>query len=172
MIILRKKAAPASPSLIPGTIFQFVGLTINAGSVANVTNGSGLTPAIPALTGVHENYSNTNGVRSANIITSPVSLLFTFPAVYWVTGMSFWQVTGFNSDNGLRSVLIQSSLDNSSWISVPNGSLQFPFGGDTPSNPIVISWPPVQARFIRFLVNSVWGGTRIALSEVQFAGYL
>jgi hypothetical protein len=37
---------------------------------------------------------------------------------------------------------------------------------------IVISWTPVQARFIKFLVNSVWGGTRIALLEVQFAGYL
>ena len=172
-MLIINAAPPPSSDLIPGTIFQFVGLTVNAGSVANVTNGSGLTSATPALTGVHETYSNTNGVRSANIITSPVSLLFTFPAVFWVTGISFWQVTGStNNNNGIRSVLIQSSLDNSSWISIPNGTLEFPFGGSTPSNPIVISWTPVQARFIKFLVNSVWGSTRIALLEVQFAGYL
>ncbi|WP_287710452.1 hypothetical protein, partial [Microcystis sp. M145S2] len=63
---MRKKAASVSPSLIPGTIFQFVGLSINAGSAANVTNGSGLTPATPALTGVHANYTTSNGVQSAN----------------------------------------------------------------------------------------------------------
>lgn len=172
-MLIINAALPSSSDLIPNVNFSFVGISVNAGSVANVTNGSGLTPATPALTGIHANYTTSNSVQSAIIGVYPVSLLFTFPAVYQVTAMSFWQITGTARGNGIRSVSIQSSLDNSSWISVPNGSLEFPSGSSSiPSNPIVISWAPFQARFIRFVVSSNWGGTRITLSEVQFAGYL
>ena len=176
MIILRKKAAPIpSSSLIPNVIFEFVGITINQGLAANVTNGSGLTPPTPSLTGVHALYSASNGVRSAlhnNIF--PRTLLFTLPGVYWVSGMSFWQVTGTtDSNNGIQSVILQYSLDNSSWLTIPDSPSSLPLGNTTAASfPLPYSWAPVQARFIRFLVNSVWSGGRIALSEVQFAGYL
>ena len=175
MIILRKKAAPIpSSSLIPNVIFEFVGITINQGLAANVTNGSGLTPPTPSLTGVHALYSASNGVRSAlhnNIF--PRTLLFTLPNVYWVSGMAFWQATGTESSSGLNSVTLQYSLDNFSWITIPNSPSGLPLGSTTvASSSLSYSWAPVQARFIRFLVNSVWGGGRIALLEVQFSGYL
>lgn len=175
MIILRKKAAPIpSSSLIPNVIFEFVGITINQGLAANVTNGSGLTPPTPSLTGVHTLYSASNGVRSAlhsNIF--PRTLLFTLPNVYWVSGMAFWQATGTESGNGIQSVTLQYSLDNFSWITIPNSPSSLPLGSTTvASSSLSYLWAPIQARFIRFLVNSVWSGGRIALLEVQFSGYL
>lgn len=176
MIILRRKAAPIpSSGLIPNAIFSFVGITVNAGSQASVTNGSGLNPATPALTGIHELYTTSNGVQSANHgLIFPRTLLFTLPNLYWVSEMAFWQVTGFGGTptNGINAVTLQYSLDNVSWLTIPGSPSSFPIGGNSPSNPLLYSWTPVQARFIRFLVNSVWGGGRIALSEVQFAGYL
>lgn len=174
MIILRKKATPIpSSSLIPNVIFEFVGITVNAGSQANATNGSGLNPATPALTGIHALYTTSNGVQSANHgSVFPRTLLFTLPSVYWVSGMAFWQVTGAFNSNGINAVTLQYSLDNVSWLTIPDSPSNLPIGGTSPSTPLPYSWNPVQARFIRFLVNSVWNGTRIALSEVQFAGYL
>ena len=175
MIILRKKAAPIpSSSLIPNVIFEFVGITVNAGSVANVTNGSGLTPAIPALTGVHETYTTSNGVQSALLFgIFPRNLLFTLPAVYWVNSMSFWQVTGTPNSFGIRNLTIEYSLDSSSgWTRIPESPTSFAQGSTSPSGPSQFLWNPVQARFIRFVVSSNWGGGRIAISEVQFSGYL
>lgn len=177
MIILRKKAAPPpSSNLIPNVIFSFVELTVNQGLTANVTNGSGLTPAIPALTGVHAGYDTSNGVQSALLFgIFPRNLLFTLPAVYWVNSMSFWQVTGTSSTFGIRNLTIEYSLDSSSgWTRISESPTSFALGtmGASPSGPSRFSWNPVQARFIRFAVSSNWGGGRIALSEVQFAGYL
>ena len=175
MIILRKKAAPVTtPSLIPNVIFSFVEIGINAGLAANVTNGSGLTPATPALTGTHQLYTTSNGVQSTfhNNIW-PRILLFTLPAVYWVNEMSFWQVTGGSSAFGIRNFTLEYSLDNlSGWTQVPGSPTTFAQGSNTPSDPLQVSWNPVRAAYIRFLVTNTWGGNRIALSEVQFAGYL
>lgn len=175
MIILRKKATPIiSSGLIPDVIFNFVGISVNAGSFANVTNGSGLTPATPSLTGVHENYSTFNGVQSAaHNNVWPRILLFTLPRVYWVSGLSFWQVTGTSNLFGIREFTLEYSLDNlSGWTQIPGSPTIFPQGSTTPSGPLRFSWNPVSAAYIRLLVTSVWGGNRIALSEVQFAGYL
>lgn len=173
MIILRKKAAPTpSSNLIPNTIFSFVGITVNAGSPANVTNGLGLTPAIPSLTGVHENYTTSNGVQSAINSIWPRILLFTFPNLYWVNGLSFWQVTGASRTFGIRDFTLEYSLENASWLAIPGSPTSFAQGSTTPSSPLQFSWNPVQAQFIRFVVSSNWGGNRIVLSEVQFAGYL
>jgi hypothetical protein len=172
MLIINAAPIPSS-GLIPNVIFSFVELTINAGSVANVTNGSGLTPAIPALTGVHEIYTTSNGVQSALLFNIfPRNLLFTLPAVYWVNSMSFWQVTGTSNGFGIRDFTIEYSLDSSSgWTRIPESPTSFA-RGSSPSGPSQFSWNPVEARFIRFVVSSTWGGGRIALSEVQFAGYL
>ncbi|BBG58067.1 T9SS C-terminal target domain-containing protein [uncultured phage] len=173
MIILRKKAAPVTtPSLIPNISFQFVNLNVNAGSVANVTNGSGLTPATPALTGTHESYTTSNGVQSTfhNNIW-PRILLFTLPSVYWVSAMSFWQVTGVSNGFGIRDFTLEYSLDNSGWTQIPGSPTTFAQGSSSFS-PLQVSWNPVRAAYIRFLVTNTWGGNRIALSEVQFAGYL
>jgi hypothetical protein len=172
MIILRKKAAPpTTSSLIPNVNFNFVGINVNAGSVANVTNGSGLTPATPALTGVHESYTTSNGVQSTfHNNTWPRILLFTLPSVYWVSAISFWQVTGVSNIFGIRDFTLEYSLDNSGWTQIPGSPTTFAQGSSF--SPLQFSWNPVQARFIRFLVTSTWGGNRIALSEVQFAGYL
>lgn len=177
MIILRKKAAPIpSSGLIPNVIFSFVGITVNAGSSANVTNGSGLTPATPSLTGVHQLYTTSNGVQSAlHNNTWPRILLFTLPTVYWINGLSFWQVTGSFNASGIRDLTIEYSLDNlSGWVQIPGSPTSFAQGSSSiPSNPLQFSWNPVSAAYIRFVVSSVWtGGIRIALSEVQFAGYL
>lgn len=173
-MLIINAAPPPSSDLIPGTIFQFIGTGINAGLAANVTNGSGLTPATPALTGIHALYTTSNGVQSANTVAYPASLLFTFPAVYWVTAMSFWQVTGINSGFGIRNFTIEYSLNGSSgWSQILGSPTSFAEGsGTVPSNPLQFSWNPVQAQFIRFVVSRNWGGVRIALSEVQFAGYL
>ena len=171
MLIINAAPPVTTSGLIPGTIFQFVGLSINAGSAANVTNGSGLTPATPALTGTHESYTTSNGVQSTfhNNIW-PRILLFTLPAVYWVSAMSFWQVTGVSNGFGIRDFTLEYSSDNSGWTQIPGSPTTFAQGSS--SSPLQFSWNPVQARFIRFLVTNTWGGNRIALSEVQFAGYL
>jgi len=172
MIILRRKAPPPS-NLIPNVVFNFIGLTVNAGSLANVTNGSGLTPAIPSLSGVHENYTTANSVRSALVGgTWPRILLFTLPTAYQVNGLSFWQVTGSEQTSGIRNFTLEYSLDNSVWLPIPGSPTTFPRGSITPSNPLQFSWNPVNAAFIRFVVTINWEGTRIALSEVQFMGYL
>lgn len=174
MFIINAAPPTTTSSLIPNVNFNFVGIAVNAGSQANVTNGSGLNPATPALTGIHELYTASNGVQSANNVVYPASLLFTFPAVYWVTAMSFWQITGALSGFGIRNLTIEYSLNSSSgWTQIPGSPTSFAQGSATvPSNPSQFLWNPVQARFIRFVVSSIWGGTRIALSEVQFAGYL
>lgn len=174
MIILRKKAAPLpSSNLIPGVIFSFVGITVNAGSQANVTNGSGLTPATPSLTGVHANYTTSNGVQSAlHNNTWPRILLFTLPTVYWVNGLSFWQVTGTSNPFGIRDFTLEYSLDNlSGWSQIPGSPTTFTQGSTNPSTPLQFSWNPVSAGYLRFVVINTWGGSRIALSEVQFTGY-
>lgn len=174
MIILRKKAAPvSSPALIPGISFSFVGITVNAGSVANVTNGSGLTPATPSLTGVHENYTTSNGVQTALHNNVWPRLLFSLPNLYWVNGLSFWQVTGGLNTFGIRNFTLEYSLDNVAWLAIPGSPSNIAIGSSsTPSGPLQFSWNPIQARFIRFVLSSNWGGNRIALSEVQFRGYL
>lgn len=170
-MLIINAAPPPSSDLIPGTIFQFIGIGINAGSVSNVTNGSGLTPATPALTGAHQSYTTSNGVQSNfHNNTWPRILLFTLPSVYWVSAISFWQVTGVSNGFGIRDFTLEYSLDNSGWTQIPGSPTTFAQGSS--SSPLQFSWNPVQARFIRFLVTSTWGGNRIALSEVQFAGYL
>jgi hypothetical protein len=171
-MLIINAAPPPSSDLIPGTIFQFIGIGINAGLAANVTNGSGLTPATPALTGTHESYTTSNGVQSTfhNNIW-PRILLFTLPSIYWVSAMSFWQVTGTSNAFGIRDFTLEYSLDNSEWTQILGSPTTFERGSSSFS-PLQFSWNPVQARFIRFLVTSTWGGNRIALSEVQFAGYL
>ena len=173
-MLIINAAPPPSSDLIPGTIFQFLGVGINAGSAANVVNGSGLNPATPALTGIHALYTPFNGVQSFNTVTYPTNLLFTFPAVYWVTALSFWQVTGTSNGFGIRNLTIEYSLSSSSgWTQIPESPASFEAGSSTvPSGPLQFSWNPVQAQFIRFVVNGNWGGQRLALSEVQFAGYL
>lgn len=175
MIILRKKASPpTTSSLIPDVNFSFAGIAVNAGLAANVTNGSGLNPATPSLTGVHQTYTTSNGVQSAfHNNTWPRILLFTLPNVYWVNGLSFWQVTGGSSNFGIRNFTLEYSLDNlSGWSQIPSSPTTFTQGSTNPSTPLQFSWNPVQAQFVRFLVTNTWGGNRIALSEVQFAGYL
>jgi hypothetical protein len=176
MIILRKKASPPPlPNLIPNVVFSFSGITVNAGSPANVTNGSGLTPATPSLSGIHENYTISNGVRSALVNNIwPRILLFTLPAVYWVDGLSFWQVTGAEFDSGIRNFTLEYSLDGlSGWLQIPGSPTTFVRGSNNiASGPLQFSWTPVNASYIRFVVTNSWGSQRIALLEVQFRGYL
>jgi hypothetical protein len=175
MIILRKKASPPPLSnLIPNVVFSFSGITVNAGNPANVTNGSGLTPATPSLSGIHEHYTTSNGVQSALVGTTwPRILLFTLPTVYQVDGLSFWQITGSLIGFGIRSFTLEYSLDNLSWLQIPGSPTTFALGSiSTPSSPLQFSWTPVNALYIRFVVTNNWAGGRIALSEVQFRGYL
>ena len=171
MLIIDAASPATTPSLIPNISFQFVNLGANAGSVANVTNGSGLTPAIPALTGTHEFYTNSNGVQSGLVGTTwPRILLFTLPTQYWVSGMSYWQAAG---GFGVQNLEIQYSLDNFSWLPISGSPTTFPIGSTTiPPTALQFSWEAVRANFIRFVVSSNWAGGRIQLLEVQFAGYL
>lgn len=163
------------PALIPNLQFTSPDLVTNAGSLANVTNGSGLTPAVPSLTGSHALYATTNAWRSVNNAAWPRNFVFILPDLYWVTGLSFWIINGVEWAAQIRFFTIEASSDGgNTYTPIAGAPTSFPSGSTSsiPSNPASYTWDPVRANRIRFVVTANFSSARITWLEAQFQGYL
>lgn len=174
LIIDASPPQESQPALIPNVQFTSPDLGTNAGSLDNVTNGSGLTPAVPSLTGSHALYATTNAWRSSLHNNSwPRNFVFVLPNIYWVTGISFWPVSGVESSNQVQFFTLQASLDGgTTYAPIAGAPSSFPRGSTTPSNPVSYTWEPVRANQIRFVVTGNYGAGRITWLETQFQGYV
>lgn len=138
-------------------------------NIADTVNGRGLPGNTPSLTGNHATAIGGNAWLSApNIVTGNVT--FNLNGSYSLAGFSFWN---FNRDiftGGIKGVTVQSSTDGTTFTTVAGAPTQFAIAANAPIAPEVISFSPVTASFVRFVVASNWGFSSSGFSEVQFDG--
>jgi hypothetical protein len=159
-------AQNAQAALITG-ITASTDMGSNGTNIINTVNGQGLPSNTPSLTGAHQTATEGNawlGNQSTGNIT------FNLNGSYSLDGFSFWN---WNNNNlvGIKDVTVQSSTNGTTWTTIAGAPNQFAIGPDNgPSNPQIVSFSPVTASFVRFVVSSNWGGSFAGFSEVQFHG--
>lgn len=161
-------AQNAQAALITGVTVS-TDMGSNGTNIINTVNGVGLPSNTPSLTGNHATAIGGNAwLSAANIATGNIT--FNLNGSYSLAGFSFWN---FNRDifsGGIKDVTVQSSTDGTTWTTIAGAPVQFAIAANAPIAPEVISFSPVTASFVRFVVASNWGFSSTGFSEVQFNG--
>ena len=161
-------AQNAQAALITGVTVS-TDMGSNGTNIINTVNGVGLPSNTPSLTGNHATAIGGNAwLSAANIATGNIT--FNLNGSYSLAGFSFWN---FNRDifsGGIKDVTVQSSTDGTTWTTIAGAPVQFAIAANAPIAPEVISFSPVTASFVRFVVASNWGFSSSGFSEVQFDG--
>ena len=161
-------AQNAQAALITGVTVS-TDMGSNGTNIINTVNGVGLPSNTPSLTGNHATAIGGNAwLSAANIATGNIT--FNLNGSYSLAGFSFWN---FNRDifsGGIKGVTVQSSTDGTTFTTVAGAPTQFAIAANAPIAPEVISFSPVTASFVRFVVASNWGFSSSGFSEVQFDG--
>jgi len=176
--------APPDSTIYKGNVWSFTtepysyeitGVTATASSAsvnqgmtaAKTVDGSGLNTA----TGQHSSV-DVDGWLSAPTAKLPAWIQFQFDKAYVLDEMHVWNsnqkieaFVGF----GAREVLIETSLDGTTWV--PQMTEEFPRadGTDTYAG-FTVDMGGVLTRFVRFTIETNWGGyiPQTGLSEVRF----
>lgn len=145
-----------------------------AGTLNLTVNGAGLPGNTPSLTGNHVPSTFSGSWLSAG--GSPTgTITFNLNGSYNLAGFSFWNFIGDlpQSINGINGVTVQASTDGTTFTTIGGAPTQFAqVTATTPQPPEQFSFTPVQASFVRFVVNSNYDGNPVTtgFSEVQFDG--
>ncbi len=176
--------APPDSTVYKGNIWSFTtepyayeitGVTATASSAsvnqgmtaAKTVDGSGLNTAA----GTHSS-TDVDMWLSAPTSKLPAWIQFQFDRAYVLDAMHVWNsnqkieaFVGF----GAKEVLIETSLDGTTWV--PQMTEEFPRadGTDTYAG-FTLDMGGIQARYVRFTIQTNWGGyiPQTGLSEVRF----
>ncbi|MFM7280095.1 MAG: discoidin domain-containing protein [Microcystis aeruginosa] len=138
----------------------------NGTNIINTVNGAGLPGDTPSLKGNHAlaAFNAWAGSQSTGNIT------FNLNGSYSLAGFSFWNLNNPGNTAGIKDVTVQSSTNGTTWTTIAGAPVQFAIAANAPIAPEVISFSPVTASFVRFVVASNWGLSSTGFSEVQFNG--
>lgn len=138
----------------------------------NTINGNGLA-SFPSLTADHDPTSPGNsfvGTGTSGVYDYDLGDLYT------IQGMSFWNQNdggpGPAGITGVQDVTIQSSTDGGSYTNIPGAPTVIAQVATGVSAPETFLWTPVDAAFIRIIVDSNWGDTNTGYGEIAFDGEL
>ena len=154
----------------PAAYLAGVTATTNMGNgfgtnISQITDGSGLSSL--TLTATHDAASRSNS-WVGNVVTGTVD--FDLNGLFSLAGMSVWNFNG-NNLFGTNGVQVLSSLNGVTYTPVPGGPSAFAQGASgVPEGPQQFTFGPVNAAFVRFNIQSNFGGgaTASGLSEVGF----
>ena len=131
----------------------------------NLVNGSGLDDNDYHGMTVSEMWQSDNGA------TGPFWVEFDFGTTYKLDEVLIWNFNAsleFLFGNGVKDMTIETSQDGSTWETL--GDYEIPQGTSSvecPATPIALNG--ALAQYVRFNLNSSWGGTdTYGLSEVRF----
>jgi len=137
----------------------------------NTINGVGLD-AFPSLTADHEPTVPGNsfvGVGTGGVFDYNLGDL-----LYSIIGFSFWNQNnggpGAAGSTGIQDVTVQYSTNGVDYFNVPGAPTVFAQVGTDISPPEMFSFTPVEAVFIRIVVDSNWGDINTGYAEIAFSG--
>jgi len=178
--------APPSATIYKGSIWSFTtepytytipSVTATASS-ASVTQGMTAVKTVDgsglSAEGLHSSV-DVDGWLSAPGIPLPAWIQYQFSQVYKVRQMKVWNSNqkvepflGF----GAKSVLIEYSLDGTTWTTLKTEEFPQASGTDTYAG-FMVDLGDVLAKYVRLTIQSNWGGfiPQSGLSEVRF-GYI
>lgn len=164
-------APNARAALISGvTVSTNMGGAISSIEAGYTVNGAGLPGDVPSLTGDHASGDASANAWFSSIGTPTGNITFNLNGTYSLAGFSFWNFNG-NNQVGINGVTVQSSTDGTNFSTIADAPTQFAIGtfaDVTP--PEIVSFSPVTASYVRFVVTSNYGATVTGFSEVQFDG--
>jgi type IX secretion system substrate protein len=136
----------------------------------NTINGVGLD-AFPSLTANHEPTSPANsfvGMGTAGVFDYDLGVL------YSIMGFSFWNQNnggpGGAGITGIRDVTVQYSINGVDYLNIPGAPTVFAQVGTDISPPEMFSFTPIDAEYIRIVVDSNWGDVITGYAEIAFSG--
>lgn len=136
----------------------------------NTINGEGLE-AFPSLEADHDGTLSINsfvGTGTAGVFD------YDLGAPYSIIGFSFWNQNnggpGAAGSTGIQDVTVQSSTNGLDYLNVPGAPTVFAQVGINVSPPEMFSFTPVDAVFIRIVVDSNWGDIITGYAEIAFSG--
>jgi hypothetical protein len=165
-LVLSASASAAIVTGVTATTNMSAGFST---SLANTVNGVGLSSY--SLTASHDGTIPGNSWVSSGTLTGQVQ--FDLGQPLFIDGFSFWNQNGGGPGGagitGINSVTITSSLDGSTFTPIVGAPAAFAVVPTNFSPPQAFSFLPVQARFVRFAVNSNHGDTaQTGFAEVAF----
>ncbi|MBD2289213.1 discoidin domain-containing protein [Microcystis wesenbergii FACHB-1317] len=148
--------------------------------MVDTVNGDGLPGNNPSLTGNHAFPAGGNAWISA-LGSSTGNITFNLGRAYSLDGFSFWNLSSnLFRNQGINGVTVQSSTNGTTWTTIPGAPTSFNIGSAgllATQPPQVVSFSPVTASFVRFVVLSNRQSSLIpgflrstGFSEVQFSG--
>jgi hypothetical protein len=170
--------APPDSSIYKGYVWSFTtepyayaipSVTATASS-ANVAQG--MTP-VKTVDGSGLNADGQHGVETSDgwLATSlPAWIQFQFDQAYMIRQMKVWNSNSMLEPYvgwGAKSVLVEYSLDGTTWTTV--GTEEFPRADGTPTYAgFLVEMGDVTAKFVRLTIQNSWGMPQSGLSEVRF----
>jgi len=136
----------------------------------NTINGVGLDD-FPSLTADHEPTTALNSFVGAG-----TSGVFDYDLGFFSTiiGFSFWNQNnggpGAAGSTGIKDVTVQYSNNGVDYLNVPGAPTVFAQVGTGISPPEMFSFTPIDAHYIRIVVDSNWGDVFTGYAEIAFSG--
>jgi len=134
-------------------------------SIANITDGSGLSSYAPDATHAGGAQGNVWATMDANT----GSLTFDLGGLHALDGLAIWNFNGNNSFS-VRNLTVLGSADGTHYVAIPGAPTQLsqaPFLAGVLAEQFSLS---TTAAFIRFDVESSFGAPGFGLAEVMFLG--
>jgi len=135
----------------------------------NTINGTGMV-SFPSLTANHQPSDPANSFVG---IGTGGAFDFDLGGTHTINGFSFWNQNaggpGADGITGIRTLSVQSSTNGVDYFPIPDSPAIFQQVFTNLSPPEMFSFPPVDAAFVRFIVDTNYGDVNTGFAEIAFS---